>query len=157
MKRFWLTILVLLLMSSAAYAQNPCTAAAPPPLVLNPSTMYFSLPEFDVREADGSFRITDFSYAAYAEGADPATATPVQGPSTIPRNAFTLAPGTTDCYRANLPSLIPTTQRLKAGLRSHRAASASITEAFSLWALSVNSFSFAPSVLATPGPGPVSR
>ena len=156
--RFVISLAMVLLCASTALAQNPCSAAAPP-LVLNANNYAFTLPEFDVREADGSFRISEFFFAAYAENADPnASGTvPVQGPSTVPRNAFTLVTGTTDCYRANMPALIPTTQRLKAGLRSHRVASATVTDAVSPWAVSENSFSFAPSVLAAPGRGIVSR
>lgn len=156
--RFLFSLVFVLVCATSALAQNPCSATVPP-LVLNAGAMNFTMPEFNVQEADGSFRFSDFTFSAYAENVDPNApgATPVQGPSTIPRNAFTLVAGTTDCYRANLPALIPTTQKLRAGLRGHRVQTATMTEAFGPWGVSVNSFSFAPSVLAAPGRGTVSQ
>ena len=153
-----LAIVIFLLAATPALAQNPCSVPMTG-IVLNPNKFYTQLTEFNTREADGSLRITDFQYAAFAENVDPnaSGAVPVQGPSTVPRSAFTLVASTTDCYLADMPQLVPTTQRLRLALKSRRAASATITAAESPWTASSGPFSFAPSVLASPGAVILSR
>lgn len=151
--RLLLTLGILLTLARAATAQtNPCTAANPG-LVVNPTTLYITLVGFTEVEIDNQPRINDYEYALFAEGADPTTATPLQGPSTMPRSAFTLQSVTTDCYRADLPAAVPmpSGQRLIAGLRAHRTARSGITEARSAYVGSINPFGVAPSVIPAPG------
>jgi hypothetical protein len=119
--------------------------------------MALNIADYMVTETDGSFRISDFHYAAWPEGSDVNAVAPVQGPSTMPRNAFTLVAGTVDCYTASLPALMPTTARLISAIKARRTGTATVPAAESPYAASQNSFSFAPSVLAAPGRPVLSR
>lgn len=151
MFRSLLLVAFLLVLSSSAFAQNPCTV--PPALVINPTTLYMEAPDFNVTEVDGSFRYSQFQFAMFAEGADPNSATPVQGPSTLPRSAFTAVSGAPNCYRVSLPGTIPTAQRLFGSIKSQRTSSGSLPAAESPWSSLAlgNPFGSAPTVLATVG------
>lgn len=142
--------LVLLLAATAlpAFAQNPCTDPVPP-LTLNPSRLYVQLPDFDAKELDGGPKVSEFSYALFAEGANPDVDKPLQGPSTMPKAGFTLVAGT--CYSADPPAPIPTGQRLVQHIRAIRIARDSIPAAQSAWSGASNPFGAASIALQAPG------
>lgn len=153
MKTLILTAAMLLGYTVSAMAQNPCTVASTG-LILNPGHVYVTIPEYNTLEADGSFRNSQYQYAAFAASVtDPNASgvTPVQGPSTVPRNAFTPVAGFADCYIANFPQLIPTSAQLKLAIKAQRLASATIPAAEGPWTISTMTFSFAPTVLAQTG------
>lgn len=140
-----------LLLPAVALAQNPCADIAPDQFRFNPTEILWTTDDFNVQEADGSWRISGLSYAVFSEGANPATATPVQGPSSIPRASISLV--TANCYRASLPALIPSTQRLVAAARQYRDANpaSGLPAALSAWSAVSNPFGSAPSALLAPG------
>lgn len=150
MKRSVITLVLVVASVTPALAQNPCTDPTPP-LTLNPVKVYVPIAEFDATELDGGPKISHFSYALFAEGADPNTAKPVQGPSTMPKNAFTLVSGTPDCYVADVPAPIPTSQRLVGHFKAMREARVDVPAAQSAWNASSNPFGAPSSVLATMG------
>ena len=140
----------LLLLATGAAAQNPCTA--PAGTILNPTKTYATLPEHTQLELDGSPRVTDYQIAYFAQGANPATATPVVGPITVAKTAWTLVAGTTNCYSGTLPAPVPTsTSPLLAAIKARRAASSTVPAAESVWSVVSNPFGIAPDVLQTPG------
>lgn len=146
-------VLSLLCAPSMVQAQNPCSGIPQDQFVFNPNTLYWVTDDFQVLEADGSFRISGLRYAVFAVGANPATATPVQGPSSIPRGSITLVPGTTNCYRVSLPALIPTSQSLVMSAKQYRDANAGsgLPAAESAWSGVSNPFGSAPTVLPAVG------
>lgn len=128
---------------------NPCTASPPTVVELNPTKVWAPIPEFPVAEADGTPRITDFQIAYFKSGEAPDTAaTPVQGPSTMPKTSWALVTGTPDCYVSNLTLPIPASVSLQAFIRPHRAKTAALPEAFGPWSAASNPFAVAPSTLA---------
>lgn len=145
-----LALLIVLLASTAA-AQNPCTDPTAG-VTLNPAKVYVAVPEFNGTEVDGSPLFTSFSYGLFAEGDDPNTAKPAQGPSSVPKTAFTPVAGAADCYVADLPAPIPTGQRLVGALKLVRAATATLPTLESPWSAPSNPFGAASTALAAPGP-----
>lgn len=143
---------VLWLVSAPAFAQTPCDLAAAQ-LAINPSKVFVVLPfGIDDTDIDGGPVMTHFSYALFAEGADPATATPVQGPTTVPKAAFTAVSGS-NCFMADLPAAIPMRQRLVGAVKAMRAARTDVPAAESPWSPVSNPFGAILPVL--PGVGPV--
>lgn len=160
LERLGLFVAALLLTATSALAQtNPCTAPAPSGVNLSPSKFYVTLPEQTTLELDGvTPRVTDYQVAHFAQGANPATATPVVGPIAVPKNAFALVAGTTDCYLMTPiqpPVPVGGSAPLVTAIKSRRAASATVAAAESAWSVISNPFGLAPSVLATPGPAAV--
>lgn len=160
MRRTMLACVAVLLMAAPLYAQNPCTAAAPTGVFFNPDKVFVQLSEYNTMEADGTTpRVTDYEIAWFAQGANPATATPAAGPVVIPKATFTLVAGTTDCY-----TMTPLNPPVPAGstplvghIRARRAASGSIPAGQSVWSIASNSFAVAPTVLVAPGPMTIRR
>lgn len=149
MRRGLLMVVLVLTAATAAQAQtNPCTV--PEAFASNPTRMFMEFPEFNETEVDGSIRHSQFQYGLWPEAANVNSTPPTQGPSTVPRSAFTPVAGFPTCYQANLPAPIPTGQRLKGAVKSQRLASGSMTAAESAWTDS-NSFGSAPTVLTAPG------
>lgn len=145
-------ILALALPALAAAQTDPCTTTSSTVLQLNPTKLYANLPEQTVTELDGSPRVTDYQLAYFSQGANPATATPVVGPVTMAKTAWTLVTGTTDCHQATLPAGVPvTTAPLIGALKARRAATATITAAESSWSVVSNPFGSAPTALLAPG------
>lgn len=152
------TVVFLLLVVGAAWViddrhvlaqTNPCTATPPTTVELNPTKIYAQIDEYTATEPDGSARITDFQIANFRTGEAPDTAaTPVQGPSTIPKSGFTLVAGTTNCYVANVIAPIPAGVSLQGFLRARRAKTATLPEVFSPWSVASNPFGSAPATLA---------
>lgn len=141
-----------------AFAQA-CPTGGSTAMVFNPTKYQNTLPEHTTNEADGTTpRVNEYQMQYLAQGADPNTAKPVAGPVTVPKTAFTLVAGTTSCYTAALPLPVPTgNTALVAAIRARRTGTANIPAADSPWAVSGNPFAVAPSVLAAPGQGTVSR
>lgn len=160
----WLTG-ALLFWSSAVYAQNPCTVPASTIPVLGPSDMYVTLPkdpvtgqlEHNIKFPDGTFHVTEYEAAYFDVGADPKTATPRQGPSTVTRASLTgPVAGTTDCFSAKIPISIPSTSGLLvAAIRPKRSTgtSALVGE----WSPASNPFGPPPPSVLTPTSAPVFR
>ena len=77
-----------------ASAQNPCADPAPTGIVVFSSAarMYLQIDDFNVMEIDGTPRASFYEWAYYAPGVNPngAGVAPLQGPSSVPRNAFAL-------------------------------------------------------------------
>lgn len=127
-----------------ATAQTLCDNP-PTTLVMGPNpTFYVRIPSFNAQEPNGSFQLTDLQYALFAEGVDPSTAAPLQGPSTIDRSAIKLS-AAPDCYTFVAPQGIPTSERLGASYKFHRAASAGIAEMFGTYPPLSNPFGAAAS------------
>jgi hypothetical protein len=94
-----------LCLPTLARAQNPCTDPTDPTVVLDPTTLYATLPDHGtVDPATGQNVVTDYQ-AAYFVAQTGALA---QGPSTIQPGSFALVAGTVDCYRVALPVPVPT-------------------------------------------------
>jgi hypothetical protein len=152
MTRWWLLLIgALVLLPSPVLAQtSPCLQTLTG-VQVNPTTLYVELADFTVNEVDGQPRVNQAQFAMFAEGANPATATPVQGPSTLPRSAFTPVSGHAGCYQASLPGTVPTAQRLVGALKTQRTARGTVTSAESPWSAVSSPFGAAPSVLTAPG------
>lgn len=154
MRKTLATIAVIIFgLPAVAYAQDPCVNP-PTSTTFNPTKVYVVLPEQTTMEADGvTPRVSNYEFGYYKPGDDPATATPQQGTSTIPRTAATAAPGSTtaNCFVVDVPAPIPTGQVLVGALRARRLASGSIPAAVSGWTPTSNPFASAPIVLVTPG------
>lgn len=156
MKRILFVLAALLLIGAPAFAQNPCT----PPLTnaVIPSTgvnqFFIESPDFNVTEPDGTPRVLAFQYGVWPAAADVNTATPTQGPSTLPKTAFVAVAGFANCYQltGGLPGLIPTQAQMKAGVRAQ--AQPSSPQPFSAWTAS-NSFSLASPRQTPAAPGQV--
>lgn len=132
-----------------AAQSNPCAATPPTTVELNPTKVWAPITEYTTTEADGTARITDFQIAYFKSGETPdSAATPVQGPSTMPKTSFALVAGTPDCYVASLTLPIPASLPLQAFVRPHRAKTAALPEAFGPWSAASNPFAAAPSTLA---------
>jgi hypothetical protein len=149
----------ILFAASPVAAQNPCTAPPPSGVLVNPTRVFVSMPEFTVQEVDGSQRVSRVQFAMFAPGADPNTTPPVQGPSTVPRSAFTPVTGAPNCYQADFPATIPSATVLVASVKPERLATPPITAAESPWAslTGADSFGSAPAALVASGPVRVSR
>lgn len=144
MKRTLFALAAVLLASSPALAQNPCTTPQTHAILAagGVNHAYAELPEQTAVLPDGTPIVVDYQYAVWPEGADPNVAAPAQGPTTIPKTAW-VPTAFTGCYEltGGLPGLIPTTARLAASLRARAQAGA--PAAFSVWAALSNSFSLA--------------
>lgn len=140
----------VVLSSSFASAQSPCDLP-PTQLAINPTKVYVVTDIMEAVDVDGGPVMTHFSYALFADGVDPATAVPVQGPTTIPKTAFTLVSGL-NCFVADLPAQIPTRQRLIGALKTVREARLNVPAAESSW---VSSNPFGGILPVLPGVGAV--
>lgn len=159
LRRVVMVVVLVWLGAGVAFAQNPCTTVGQNQFYFNPTLLNWTTDDFNATEADGSFRVSGLRYAVFEEGANPATATPIQGPSSIPRASISLVPGTTNCYQVSLPALIPDTRRLVASAKQYRDANPTtgLPAGESAWSPASNPFGSAPSVLAAPGLTRVSR
>lgn len=147
MRRVMLCVGLLLVMASTVRAQDPC-ATTPTGTVVNPSSLYATLPEQTVNEVDGLPRVTDYQVAYFAPGN---TTSPLVLPVTIPKTAFVAVAGFPTCYKTPLAPTMPSlVGPLVAGLKARRAARAGVDAGESPYAIS-NPFGTAPDALAAPG------
>ena len=99
---------VFVLSAVNAWAQNPCTATKPPlTIVTSTSNVTATMADYNTM-FNGQFVISDLDILVVPAGADPATATPVLTRNTA-RSAWTLVPGTSDCYQTPAPFLVTVT------------------------------------------------
>lgn len=142
--------------ATAAMAQvNPCTI--PIAFQANPDTIYVEWPEFNALEIDGQPLVNQAQFALFQEGQGP-SGTPIQGPSTLPRNSFTAVQGFANCYQVNLPGTIPSSQRLVGYLRGQRTPRGSIPALDGAWGPASNPFGSARTApLSAPGQTRVSQ
>lgn len=152
-------VAVALVSPVRVHAQNPC-AAPPPALSTNPTQVFVTLPEHAATipgVTPAQQKVTNYLVAYFAEGANPATATPVAGPVTMPKATFTLVVGTTDCYRIPLPLPVPPPPGTRSigAFRAHRDAFTVGTDQFaaedSPWSVVSNPFVQVSTALAAPG------
>lgn len=153
--RFLIAVLFTLI-AAPALAQNPC-ATPPTNTVLGANganEFYALLPDFTRTLPDGTSTVLAYQYAVWPDGADPATTAPAQGPTTLPKSAFTPVPTFADCYKltGGLPGLIPQQNRMFAGLRSQGQPNAQ--QQFTSWSTS-NSFSLASTPVNPAAPGQI--
>lgn len=150
--KFITAVFVLLGTATIAHAQTPCPTTPPTGMSLNPNIIEASLPEQNTVQNDGTPLITDYQIAYFAQGANVATATPLLGPFTVPKTAFTLITGTVDCYTTPVPAPLPQgTQIFVAAAKSRRAATATLPAIESPWGSVTNPFASAPTALVAPG------
>jgi hypothetical protein len=142
-------LLVLFAFVIPAAAQNPCETISATQFMFNPTSMLFTSTDWDAKEADGSDRFSGVMYAAFPQGTTPGNTGMVQGPSTIPRASVTLVAGTTNCYRASLPGLVPVGQPLVVSGKWFRNANpvSGLPAAEGGWADASNPFGSAPAAL----------
>lgn len=156
MKLFLTLILLALPSMAAAQTPTPCDAVnIPPGVFFNPDKIFVKLTEHTTMEADGvTPRVTDYQIGYWAQGVNPGSgAAAVVGPTVMVKTAFTLAPGSVDCYTASLADPVPVGgPPLVAAMRARRAATATIPAALSNWSVVGNPFAVAPTVLIAPGP-----
>lgn len=159
------TLAIVCMTVAEARAQNPCTASVSG-VVIQPGKLYAVLPEHTFIEADGvTPRVTDYQVTVFAPGVNPQTniGAALVAPVTVPKTAFTLVAGTTNCYLLTpLPFTVPASpSQVVAYVKSRRAAftfvsggvSTPIPAAESLWSSPAsNPFGVVPSVLLAPGP-----
>lgn len=149
-------LLLVTLLPAAAAAQNPCTTALTT-TVLNPTKAQLTLPEHTATipgVTPATPIVTNYTFAYWREGQDPNTTAPTQGPSTLPKTAFTLVGGTTNCYEVSLPAPVPSSGVSYVGaFRAHRDANATLGLAAvdSPWSGVSNPFVEVSTALAAPG------
>lgn len=149
MKRMFLTLAILVTFAAPSLAQNPCTTPQTTAVIGATNNFFAELVDHNTTEPDGTQRVLQYQYAVFAVGADLQTATPVQGPTTLPKAAFVPVAGFANCYQltGGLPGLIPQQAPLVAGMRAQAQPGA--PAAFSAWGGPSNSF-LAASVRVTP-------
>ncbi len=157
MKSSFLAVAFLLVTATAVQAQDPCAAPPPTGVVVNPTQVYLRLPADHTSTVPGTTvpTVTNYTVTYFPQGSGP-TGTPAQGPITVPKTAFVLQSGTTDCYRSSIPATI-TVQGVTyvAYIRSHRDAFTNAGSTYaaedSPWAPASNPFLSASLALAAPG------
>lgn len=135
-------VAALVLLPRIAQAQDPCAASATQ-FVFAPTKLAMQPPaDHTATLGDGSPAITDYQVAYFLSGQNPnqAGVNPVRAAETVTKTAFTPVAGTTPpCYEAAIPSTPPTAPpgaQTVSAVRSHRAASATVSEAFGNWTVS---------------------
>lgn len=145
-------VAVLAVAAGAQAQTNPCAAPAKTTVTLAAPTpgFYVTLADLNSTEVDGSASVTHMSYAIFARG-QTATGTPLQGPSTVPKTAFTAVAGFPGCYAFDAPAAIPTGQAVEAALKYVRAASGTLPLLESPWSPAGDPFGSARTSLPAPG------
>ncbi|MGH7177887.1 MAG: hypothetical protein ACREJC_10935 [Tepidisphaeraceae bacterium] len=139
MKIMFLSV-VLTLSSLNAAAQNPCTAALPTGVVLNPTILHAQLLEQTATLADGSPAVTEYQLGYFAAGVDPQAGGAPQSTLTYPKASWTLVAGTPDCYQGTPLGVagVPIGGQFKGALKARRIAGGTTDE--SAWSVPSNFF-----------------
>lgn len=155
MKRTLWALAAMLACASPALAQNPCASPNANTIlsVTGTNRFYAELPEHTAVRPDGTPVVVAYQFAAWTDVTDPNVSAPVQGPTTIPKTAFTAVPGASGCYEliGGLPGLIPQQQRMAVSMRAQSQPGAPAP--FSSWSTLSNSFSSASTPLTPAVPG----
>lgn len=157
-KRTTLLLLAALACAVPALAQDPCTAT-PTGVALNPSKLYATLTDQATTIPNTSPAVptvTNYVVGYFPQGQGP-TGTPTFT-AQVPKSAFTLVAGSTNCYVASGITLTFMSQgTVYVGyLQAHRdaftdGAGGSVPAADSAWSAASNPFESVPLALTAPG------
>jgi hypothetical protein len=124
---------VLVLLPGLAAAQNPCTAALPPGVIISPTSEVVAALSTHTAVVNGIPVVTGYVLGVFLPGVNPATGGQPVSQVNLAKTAFTLKAGTVDCYGARPVELlaIPINQDTFLALKAVRTTPDTVESAWS--------------------------